>query len=122
MRWRHPSRAALRRWLAGGADERTEQHVPTCDRCAGRLEAMAGTATPGAAPGAVAPAADRSPQLRAALEAVLAAPPELNVRLTAQVHEQQQRIRLQDVVVDAVGGGFDTLRLLIGEQEDTGDG
>lgn len=118
MRWRHPSRAALRRWLAVGADERTEQHVLTCERCAGRLEAMAGSA----APGAVAPAADRSPQLRAALEAVLAAPPELNVRLAAQVHEQQQRIRLQDVVVDAVGGGFDTLRLLIGEQEDTGDG
>ena len=55
-------------------------------------------------------------------DAVLVIPPELPSRLTAQVHERQQQIRWQDVVVDAVGGGLDTLRLLMGDTEESGDG
>lgn len=116
LRWRHPGRAALRRWLLGEPDARTEAHLATCERCAARLETLAdepsgpATGTAGALP----------LRLRDALEAALAAPADLNVRLTTQVHELQQQARWQDVVVDAVGGGFDTLRLLMGDKEDDG--
>lgn len=121
MRWRHPSRAALRRWLQGEADEPTDAHIATCERCAGRLETLAGESDPGGSIGTDAlQGVGRAPGLRAALEAALAAPSDLNVRLTTQVHELQQQARWQDVVVDAVGGGLDTLRLLMGDKEDDG--
>lgn len=121
MRWRHPSRAALRRWLQGEADEPTDAHIATCERCAGRLETLAGESDPGGSIGTAAlQGVGRAPGLRAALEAALAAPSDLNVRLTTQVHELQQQARWQDVVVDAVGGGLDTLRLLMGDKEDDG--
>lgn len=121
MRWRHPNRAALRRWLQGEADEHTDAHVATCERCAVRLETLAEESDPGGPTGAgELRGAGRPPGLRAALEAALAAPSDLNVRLTTQVHELQQQARWQDVVVDAVGGGLDTLRLLMGDKEDDG--
>lgn len=121
MRWRHPSRAALRRWLQGEADEPTDAHIATCERCAARLETLAGESDPGGSIGTDAlQGVGRASGLRAALEAALAAPSDLNVRLTTQVHELQQQARWQDVVVDAVGGGLDTLRLLMGDKEDDG--
>ena len=75
MRWRHPSRAALRRWLQGEADEPTDAHIATCERCAARLETLAGESDPGGSIGTDAlQGVGRASGLRAALEAALKAP------------------------------------------------
>ena len=67
MIWRHPSKRALREWLAGDIDEDVDNHVSTCERCASDLEDLAST--------------DTGTSLREALLAVLDPPEYLAHRL-----------------------------------------
>ncbi len=108
---RHPSRHDLRQWLAGDDLPPVDAHVGSCAHCAERLEQLAEEQA-----GATAP----DPALRNALEAALAAPEDLQERLAVQVQERQRQVSLRDLMLDAVGGGLDTLRLLISEEDDVG--
>lgn len=107
MRWGlfHPRDGKLHRWLDGADDPPVIRHLATCERCADRLERFA----------------DQHDQaLRNALVATLAPPADLAGRLADQVDERQRQSSMRNVLLDAVGAGVDTLRLLI--DEDPPDG
>lgn len=101
----HPRDAKLHGWLDGADDPAVIRHLATCERCADRLERFAD---------------EHDTALRDALAASLAPPTDLAGRLTDQVDERRRQLSLRDVLLDAVGAGVDTLRLLI--DEDPPDG
>ncbi len=71
---RHPSKKALRAWLAGSDDEAVNAHLLSCERCATTLENLDEPITDGA--------------ISSALNMVLAPPTDLSQRLEQRVAER----------------------------------
>jgi hypothetical protein len=101
MRFRHPSKDKLRKWLSGanGDDPNLDAHIDTCDRCSSVIEALAESRT------------DES--LADALAQVLAAPQGLPDRLEAQVSERLSGREVVGLMAEMFGAGVETSRLLI---------
>lgn len=99
---RHPSKRALRDWLAGDTNESVDQHVTTCDRCSTDLEALA--------------SADTDSSLRDALLAVLDPPPDLVPRVEAGVIARLESREVLGYFADVFGAGWETTRLLVTDQ------
>lgn len=95
---RHPSKRALREWLAGDVDEQVDLHVATCDRCSNDLEALA--------------SADTDSSLRDALLAVLDPPEDLAPRIEAGVLARLESREVLGYFADVFGAGWETTRLL----------
>lgn len=95
---RHPSKRALREWLAGDIDEQVDLHVSTCDRCSTDLEALA--------------SAENSASLRDALLVVLDPPPDLVPRVEARVIARLESREVLGYFADVFGAGWETTRLL----------
>lgn len=100
---RHPSKRALREWLAGEIDEQVDAHVSTCDRCSNDLEALA--------------TADLDSGLREALLEVLDPTPDLAVRVEAGVVARLESREVLGYFADVFGAGWDTTRLLVTDEE-----
>lgn len=103
MRFRHPNRATLQRWLEGETETAVDLHIGTCQRCANQLESLEPT-TPAAIGDALAEA--------------LAPPEGLTDRLEAAVAARLSARQVIDVVADLFGAGFETTRLLLIEEPD----
>ncbi len=101
MRFRHPSKDQLRKWLTGanGDDPNLDAHIDDCDRCSSVIEALAESSA--------------SEPLAAALAQVLVAPEGLPVRLEAQVSERLSGRELIGLMAELLGAGVETSRLLI---------
>ena len=94
---RHPSKRALREWLAGEMDEQVDAHVSTCDRCSNDLEALA--------------SADLGAGLRDALLEVLDPTPDRALRVEAGVVARLESREGLGYFADVFGAGGDTRRL-----------
>lgn len=96
---RHPSKRALRDWLAGEVDEHVDEHVSQCERCSTDLEALA--------------TADTGSDLRNALLAVLDPAPDLAPRVEAGVVARLEAREVFGYFADVFGAGWETTRLLV---------
>ena len=99
---RHPSKRALREWLAGDIDPGVDAHVSTCDRCSNDLEALA--------------TADLDSSLRNALLEALDPTPDLAVRVEAGVVARLEAREVLGYFADVFGAGWDTTRLLVTDE------
>ena len=108
MIWRHPSKRALREWLAGDIDEDVDNHVSTCERCASDLEDLAST--------------DTGTSLREALLAVLDPPEDLAHRVEAGVLASLESRQFLGSFADVFGAGWETSRLLVTDDDDDNKG
>ena len=102
MIWRHPSKRALREWLAGEIDADVDRHVSTCDRCSNDLESLA--------------SAETDSSLRDALLAVLDPPEDLVPRVEAGVIARLESRKVLGYVADVFGAGWETSRLLLTDE------
>lgn len=104
MIWRHPSKRALREWLAGDIEEDVDKHVSTCERCANQLEELA--------------SADAGSSLRDALLTVLDPPDDLVPRVEAGVLARLESRQVFGYFADVFGAGWETSRLLFTDDDD----
>ncbi len=100
---RHPSKKALRSWLAGDIDPDVDRHVSTCDRCSSELEHLD-------TPEAHGP-------LRDALLTALEPPADLVPRVEAGVTARLDSRHVFGFVADLFGVGWEATRLLITVEE-----
>ena len=101
MRFRHPSKERLRDWLfsADGDDPKLAEHIDDCERCSAVILALGD--------------AEGEASVAAALSQVLAAPPDLPLRLEAQVSERISGREFLGLMAELFGAGVETSRLLI---------
>ncbi len=101
MKFRHPSKEQLRDWLfsADGDDPKLEEHIDDCSRCSAVIIALG--------------EAEGEDSVAAALSQVLAAPPDLPVRLEAQVSQRISGREFLGLMAELFGAGVETSRLLI---------
>lgn len=102
---RHPSKRALREWLAGEVDEQVDAHVSTCDRCSNDLEALA--------------TAETDTSLRDALLTALDPGPDLTPRIEAGVAARLESREVLGYFADVFGAGWETTRLLMTDDHPT---
>lgn len=100
---RHPRNEELHAWLAGAVDHEVEEHLRTCQHCAGVLEDLD---------------AAEALELGDALAAALAPPEDLIERLVAGVNARLSSRQIMGVVADLFGAGIETTRLLLIEDRD----
>jgi len=100
---RHPSKRALREWLAGDIETRVDLHVATCSRCSNDLDSMAAAETDGS--------------LRDALLLVLDPGPDLALRLEAGVVARLESRDVLGYFFDVFGAGWETARLLLADHD-----
>lgn len=99
----HPTKRALRQWLAGDVDARIDDHVGTCQRCANVLEEFAQPS---------------DPALAEVLALAFAPPVDLPGRLHERVTARLDSRVVFDIVSDLFIAGLETSRLLITEDFD----
>ncbi len=97
---RHPSKKALREWLAGEHGAELDAHLGSCQRCAGVLETIDDADT-----GTLA--------IGDALAAVFTAPADLSDRLERKVAARLDSRAVFDVVTDLFGAGIETGKILL---------
>lgn len=93
---RHPSRVRLHAWLDGEAAGDVDEHLRTCHRCAGVLEASAAG----------------TPPLSSLLAEILTVPADLEVRLRSGIAERLQTREDLQLFVELIGVPAETLRAL----------
>ncbi len=96
MKITHPTSRRLRQWL-DGADTTIDSHVSTCRRCANRLEDLAPPV----------------PDVRQALETVLAPPAELVPRLEARLVDAISSRDDLKLLFELMGLPWETARTLL---------
>ncbi len=124
-RFLHPNKRALRQWLedeASTPDEiqannKVDQHIATCERCASSIEALSAE-LPSKGEATAEVAGDASPTIQQALGTVLASPADLSERLERKVTARLDSRIMFDVVSDLFGAGVETSRLLLMEEND----
>jgi anti-sigma factor RsiW len=93
---RHPSRARLHAWLDGELASELDDHLRTCERCAGVLEASAAG----------------TPPFGSLLDHLLAAPADLEARLRSGIAGRLQTREDLRLMVELLGVPAETLRAL----------
>lgn len=102
MMLRHPPQTTLSNWLEGDTDQKVDEHVTRCPRCAARLETLA------------APAAD----LRVALSEALRPPEDLVPRLQSGVRTKLDRRKDLGLLAQLLGLSWQTTRILMDEEQE----
>ncbi|MDH4171898.1 MAG: hypothetical protein OEW42_20135 [Acidimicrobiia bacterium] len=101
MRWLHPSKRKLQRWLEEGGPSDVDGHVATCARCANRLEELA----------------EPVPALSAALSASLQAPDDLVQRLGERMTQSMRNRADLAMFLELMGISWRTVQNLMTEDD-----
>lgn len=101
---RHPRDAALLDWLSGAPDERVDEHLDSCGRCADTLERLAEDA----------PVIDLVP----ALTEALAADAELEERVLEKASAAIAARQAGAAFFDLFGIGIETVKIVFNDEEE----
>ncbi len=102
---KHPSKRALRAWLAGDSDPniiKLDDHIGSCARCAELLENIDEPRTDGA--------------IGANLAMVLAPPTDLTERLEERVAAKLDSRQVVGYLAELFGAGMETSKLLLTDE------
>lgn len=104
----HPSRRSLQAWLGGDTDdEKLDNHISVCQRCANTLEEIAAD-----------DGEEESHDLAGALAVALAPPVDLPTRLEHKVTQRLDSRVMFGVLSDLFAAGLETSRMLILDESD----
>jgi hypothetical protein len=102
MRWLHPTKRTLSRWLDSDGTGPADDHISSCRRCANRLEDLA------------APV----PALGDAITRTLSPPDDLVERLGVRMNDSMRNRDDLQIFLDLLGVPWRTVQNLLDEGED----
>lgn len=94
MRFRHPSRTRLQRWLVNGEPRRVDRHVASCERCQSILDELSRL----------------DEAVVVDLRKIVAPPDDFDERITADVDDRLRNEEVAGAFFDLFGIGWDVMR------------
>ncbi len=98
----HPSKRQLRAWLLGESNDKLDEHLSSCERCASVIENMDEPRTDGL--------------IAETLSRVLEPPPDLTSRIELRVAERLDSRQVVGYVAEMFGAGLETSKLLLTDE------